>query len=274
MKSFLPFLLLLFFFPNVLSAHINFPEGGRSAAMGNASVALADFWSIHNNQAGLAFYNKTSAGFYFENRFLVKEMSLKAGGATLPVGSGVFGFELVRFGNELYNESKFGLAYSRKFGDYFAAGLQLDYLHKSLGNDYGKKGVATFEAGLMTKTKPDITLGMHVFNPIHTKLTKYADERIPAVMRIGAAWSFDKSIILSVEAKKETSFDPSLKLGLEYRIIDEVYVRGGLSSNPGQYTFGFGINLNRFTIDFASSVHNVLGFSPQFSAVYNFKTKR
>jgi hypothetical protein len=201
-------------------------------------------------------------------------MSLKAGGATLPVGSGVFGFELVRFGNELYNESKFGLAYSRKFGDYFAAGLQLDYLHKSLGNDYGKKGVATFEAGLMTKIKPDITLGMHVFNPIHTKLTKYADERIPAVMRIGAAWSFDKSIILSVEAEKETSFDPSLKLGLEYRIIDEVYVRGGLSSNPGQYTFGFGINLNRFTIDFASSVHNVLGFSPQFSAVYNFKTKR
>jgi hypothetical protein len=85
-------------------------------------------------------------------------------------------------------------------------------------------------------------------------------------LKTGDDFSFGKG--------RETSFDPSLKLGLEYRIIDEVYVRGGLSSNPGQYTFGFGINLNRFTIDFASSVHNVLGFSPQFSAVYNFKTKR
>jgi hypothetical protein len=41
--------------------------------MGTASVALADFWSLQNNQAGLAYFNTPAAGAYFENRFLVKE---------------------------------------------------------------------------------------------------------------------------------------------------------------------------------------------------------
>ncbi len=110
----------------------------------------------------------------------------------MPVGSGVFGFELVRFGNELYNESKFGLAIHESLATILLQGCSWTICIKAWVMIMEKKGVATFEAGLMTKIKPDITLGMHVFNPIHTKLTKYADERIPAVMRIGAAWSFDK----------------------------------------------------------------------------------
>jgi len=275
MKQFLPaFLIILLFVPLFSSGYNNTPEGGRSAAMGNASVALADFWSLQNNQAGMAFFNQPAAGFYFENRFLVKEMSLRTGGAVLPVGDGVFGLKISYFGYELFNESKIGLGYARKFGDYFSAGLQLDYLHTGLGNEYGKKGVVTFEAGLMSKINPNLTLGAHVFNPIHAKFVEYADERIPAVLRVGAAYSFDRTVTLTIEAEKETDFDPSLRFGAEYRIIDEIYVRGGFSSNPGQYTFGFGINLNRFKIDFASSIHEVLGFSPQFSAVYFFNSKK
>ncbi len=263
--------LMLVLIPFFLPATGNVPEGGRSAAMGNASVALADFWSLQNNQAGLAFYNQPAAGVYFENRFLVKELSLNSGGVVLPVNSGVFGVKFAYFGYDLYNESKVGLAYARKFGENFAAGLQLDYLLTSIGDDYGKKGVVTFEAGIQSKINQNLTIGAHVFNPIHAKLNEYSDERIPAILRVGAAYSFDKNLILTVEAEKETAFDPALRFGIEYRIIDEVFVRGGLSSNPGQYTFGFGLNLNRLKVDFASSVHHVLGYSPQISLIYSFK---
>lgn len=265
----LSLLMIVLFMP--VYGHKNVPEGGRSAAMGSASVALADFWSLQNNQAGLAFYNRPAAGAYFENRFLVKELSLKSGGVVLPVNYGVFGLKLSYFGYSLYNESKIGLAYARKFSDYFAAGLQLNYLITSIGDDYGSKGVATFEAGLMSKINPNLTIGAHVFNPINVKFVEYADERIPAIFRLGAAYSFDNNIILTVEAEKETNFDPALKFGIEYRIIEEVFVRGGLSTNPGQYSFGFGLNFGRIIIDFSSSVHHVLGYSPQISMIYNFR---
>ncbi len=254
-----------------LYGHKNVPEGARSAAMGTASVALADFWSLQNNQAGLAFFNTPAAGAYFENRFMVKELSLKTAGAVLPVNSGTFGVKLSYFGYSQYNESKIGLAYARKFSDFFAAGLQLNYLVTTIGDDYGSKGVATFEAGLMSKVNPYLTIGAHVFNPINAKLVDYADERIPAIFRLGAAYSFDNNILLTVEAEKETNIDPALKFGIEYRIIDEVFVRGGISTNPGEYAFGFGLNLNRIIVDFSSSVHHVLGYSPQISMIYNFR---
>jgi hypothetical protein len=265
----LSLLMIVLFLP--VYGNRNVPEGGRSAAMGTASVALDDFWSLQNNQAGLAFYNRPAAGAYFENRFLVKELSLKSGGVVLPVNYGVFGIKLSYFGHALYNESKIGLAYARKFSDYFAAGLQLNYLITSIGDDYGSKGVATFEAGLMSKVNPNLTIGAHVFNPINTKIVEFADERIPAIFRLGAAYSFDNNILLTVEAEKETNFDPALKFGIEYRIIEEVFVRGGLSTNPGRYSFGFGLNFGRIIVDFSSSVHHVLGYSPQISMIYNFR---
>src|ERR1039457_1013103 len=90
-----------FFFILTLEAHPagNYTFcGGRAAGMGFTSVALADPWSAFNNQAGLGWVNKITAELYFENRFLVKELSLKAIGVELPVRSGAFGLSFQEFG--------------------------------------------------------------------------------------------------------------------------------------------------------------------------------
>lgn len=255
----------------LFAAHDNVPEGGRSAAMANASVALTDFWALQNNQAGLAFYNHFAGGVYFENRYMVKEMSLKAGGIVLPVKAGVFGMNLSYFGYPKYNESKVGLAYARSFGDLLAIGVQLDYLHTSIGENYGNKGVVTFEIGLLSKINEHLNIGAHIFNPVQAKLTDYNNERIPATIRLGAAYAFDENILVSAEAEKDTQMDPNFKLGLEYRIIEQIYVRGGISTNPGLYSFGFGLDFKKLKIDFSSSIHSVLGYSPQISLIYSFK---
>jgi hypothetical protein len=252
------------------ASHDNVPQGGRSAAMGHASVAFTDFWSLQNNQAGLAYYNHFAAGFYYENRYLTKELSLKSGGVILPTGSGNFGLNLSYFGYPKYNESKFGLSYARSFGDVLAIGLQLDYLLTSIASDYGKKGVATFEIGILSKINEHLTLGAHVFNPISVKLADYDNEHIQAIIRMGAAYAFDKNILISAEVEKDMEFDPVFKLGLEYRIIEQIYVRGGISTNPGLYSFGFGLDFNKLKIDFSSSIHQTLGYSPQISMYYNF----
>ncbi len=266
------FLFTLFFIAGYLYAlNGNVPEGGRSSAMGGASVALADFWSLQNNQAGLAFYNSMAAGVYFENRFMIKELSLKSGGFVLPTKSGVFGFKLSYFGYSQYNESKFGLAYARKLSERIAVGVQLDYLLTAFGNDYGNKGLVTFELGILTKINDHLSIGAHVFNPINAKIADYADERIPAVFRVGAAYAFDDKLTVTAEVEKDTDFDPMAKFGIEYRIIKEIYVRGGIASNPGLYSFGFGINIGSLKLDFSSNIHNVMGYSPQISMVYRFK---
>ncbi len=270
LKIYLP-LLFVFCVLNLFAGHDNVPQGGRSAAMGNASVALADFWSLQNNQAGLAYYNHFAAGFYYENRYLTKELSLKSGGVVMPTSSGNFGLNVSYFGYPKYNESKFGLSYARNFGDVLAIGLQLDYLLTSIAEDYGNKGVATFEIGILSKINEHLTLGAHVFNPISAKLADYDDERIQAIIRVGAAYAFDNNILVCAEVEKDMDFDPVFKMGLEYRIIEQIYVRGGISTNPGLYSFGFGLDFKKLKIDFSSSIHQTLGYSPQISMYYNFK---
>ena len=59
-----------------------------------------------------------------------------------------------------------------------------------------------------------------------------------------------------------------LKAGLEYCIIDILYARVGISNNPNIVSFGAGLHLGNFRLDFSSSMHQVLGYSPQFSLIY------
>lgn len=252
------------------SGNGNDPIGGRSAGMGYASVSLIDFWSLQNNQAGLGYYEHTTAGIYFENRYLVKELSLKSGGFVMPTKSGTFGLSFNSFGYSLYNESKAGLAYAKKLSERFSAGVQLDYIQTAIGEEYGNKGAVTFEVGLMSKVTDQLTVGAHIYNPIQAKLSDYNNERVPANIRFGASYNFSDKALLAAEVSQETSQKASVKAGLEYHVTEPFYVRAGIASDPSLITFGFGLEMKNFNFDFSSSLHSSLGYSPQVSFFWKF----
>jgi len=262
------------------SGHYNIP-GARSCGLGKSSVTLSGFWSGFNNQASLTDYNKLSAGIYYENRFIVKEMSLAAGGFILPTKSGTFGLNLTWFGYSGYNEKKLGLGYGRKFGKSFSAGVQLDYLATYIAENYGKKNLITFELGFKTEIGESIVIGGHLFNPVPVYIQKEFNERIPTVFTIGVSYYISKELFLILETEKNSEFKPLIRGGIEYQIINQVAVRAGYSTLPSQtgstkfsiaslYTFGFSLNFDKFDIDFASSYHNVLGWSPSVTAIIKF----
>ena len=269
-------ILIIFFcvivsFSSLIAGNDNNPIGGRSAAMGNASVAFSDIWAIHNNQAGLANLKSISAGFYYENRYSLKELSMKSGAFILPTKSGVFGLSMNYFGYKNYNEQKIGLAYAKSFGERFSAGLQMDYLSTHIGEEYGNKRTFTFELGVIAELTENLCLGAHIFNPARVKLNDYNNERIPTIAKLGLSYKFSEKLLLSIETEKDINFEPEFKGGIEYKIIKEIYIRTGISTNPVLNTFGFGIEIKRLKIDFASSLHPVLGYSPQISMVYKLK---
>ncbi|MDQ3193176.1 MAG: hypothetical protein M3Q58_16450 [Bacteroidota bacterium] len=244
--------------------------GARSAAMGNSSVAISDLWSVHHNQAGLAGLDKMQAGIYYENRFLIPELSLKGLALAMPVKNGVFGLSVSQFGFALYNESKVGLSYAQKLGEKVSAGVQLDYLNTFIAEGYGNKGMITGEAGVQAELAPGLTIGAHIFNPFRVKLATHNNERIPTIMRLGLNYEISNKVLICAETLKDTDHKPVFRAGLEYNVIEQLYLRAGISSNPGMHTFGFGLNLKHFKIDFASSIHSVLGYSPMVSINYTF----
>lgn len=254
-----------------LAAYENNANGARSAGLGNASVTLSDVWSTGNNQAGLANIKNISAGIYYENSFLLKELSLKAATVSIPLKAGVFGISASTFGYKLYSENKYGIAFSKAFGSIFSAGVQMNYFNTKIAEGYGSTGAALAEMGIQAKLTKNLTLGSHLFNPAKTKLADYNNERIPTIMRLGIDYKFSEKVFVATEIQKDIINKPILKLGVEYNPRKEIYLRTGFSTNPATSTIGFGLLLKKLKFDFASSFDSVLGFTPHAGLTFELK---
>ena len=149
--------------------------------------------------------------------------------------------------------------------------MQVDYLSTFITENYGTRNSFAVEIGLLAQPIKNLKIGAHIFNPNKAKLAEYADERIPVIMRFGASFKFSEKVLVSAEEEKDIDQKSVFKAGLEYQVAEVLYLRGGISSNPSLSTFGFGLKINRqFRFDIASSWHQQLGFSPQFSLGYLF----
>lgn len=268
--------LFVFFISFVLHANAgneNFPIGARSAAMGNASVSLSDAWSAQHNQAGLGFLQGISAGVYYENRFSLKELSLKGAVIALPIKGGAFGLSISNFGYSLFSENKYSFSFAKAFSDKFSMGIAMDYLTTKIAEGYGSKGALAAEVGIQAKPIKGLTIGAHVFNPTRAKLTDYNNERIPTIIRLGADYNFSDKVTLAIETEKDIAQKSIFKAGIEYKAVKEFYLRAGIGTNPTLSSFGFGLNLKNFKIDVSANYHQILGFSPQFALTYVFSKK-
>ena len=245
--------------------------GGRAAAMGGTAVAMMDFWSLRNNQAGLAWLTSGTAGFAFENRFLLADLMTEEAGIAIPFKPGTLGVSIKRYGNSLYNELNGGLAFARKFGKHFGAGLEFDYLRLHLAGEYGDKNLITCQIGIIFQPVKKITVGVHIVNPYPVKTAVNPPEYLPASINLGIAWQFSDEFLAAIEAEKELLNLPVFRAGAEYHFTKPLFVRIGISTNPMSFTFGFGVESGKIKIDFASGYHQLLGFSPSGSVVYLFK---
>jgi hypothetical protein len=268
-KTYISLLTVLFSY-SLIAGNEDYPIGARSAGMGNATVSATDMWSSHHNQAGLGFVRDISAGVSYENRFLIKEISVRGGTVALPIKAGTFGLCITNFGYSQYSENKYSLSFAKAFGDKLSAGIAMDYLSTKIAEGYGTRGTLAAEAGIIAKPIKALTIGAHVYNPTRAKISEYDNERLPTIIRLGADYLFSDKVRIAVEAQKDMKYKAEFKAGLEYLPVKELYLRIGVSTNPTLSSFGFGINLKNFKIDVAANYHQTLGISPQLSLSYTF----
>ncbi len=273
MKTLCSILAVLIASLNSLAGNEDYPIGARSSAMGNASVSLSDVWSAQHNQAGLGFVRDYSAGACYENRFLLKELSIKGGAIAVPVKGGTFGLCITSFGYSQYSENKYSLSFSKSFGNKLSAGIALDYLSTKIADGYGSRGAFAAEAGIIAKPLKGLTFGAHVYNPTRAKITTYNNETLPTIIKLGAEYAFSDKVLIAIETDKDISQKAIFKAGIEYKIVKEFYLRAGISTKPVLSSFGFGINIKNFKIDIATTYHQILGISPQLGLTYNIPAK-
>ena len=266
----LQILLLLLFFRIPLLASDNYPVGARSVALSNAFVSVSDVWSTFHNQATLARIDHLATGVFYESRFLVNELSLAAGTVVSPFAGGTVGLSFYQFGKGTFKESKFGLAYSKQLSKKLSAGVQMDYFLNRFPENEKAFGFATFELGITWLLSDELTLGLHVFNPVKNGIKTYSgEEEMPFILRAGGHYEFSDRILIAAEYYFNSIQNDQVRTGLEFFILKNLVARMGVSGTPLKYTAGLGYSFGKINTDFAFSYHGNLGFSPTVSIQFH-----
>jgi hypothetical protein len=245
------------------------PGAGQIALAHSDVSSVNDVFSLFNNPAGLALLKTREIGFYYSpSPFGIKELANAFAAYCEPTVYGSLSAGYSNYGFELYRENKFVIGYGRKIADNFFIGLSSVYHNISIKN-YGSNGTFVFNMGVIAKLNNQIGLGFAVYNLTRSTITNESND-IPTVIWLGTDLKFVKDLVFSAAIKKEIGFDPSIRLGTEYSILDFLKLRIGTSNEPDTYSGGIGIIYQFVQVDYAFVSHPDLGLTHQFGLIIRF----
>jgi hypothetical protein len=227
---------------------------------------------VANNQAALAKMNFASAGIYSEKRFMLKELGFYNAAVAIPTHSGNFGFDGRYFGIADFNETQLGLAYARSVGSKIDLGVQFNYYAVRIAG-YGNASSVNFELGTILHLTDNFNAGLHVYNPLGSKLGKNGEEKLASMYSFGIGFEPSRSFFFSLELAKEEDEPPDVIAGLQYVLLPQLLARAGISSVTSSMYFGLGLKWNAMRFDATASYHPQLGISPGIMLLYTFPSK-
>lgn len=264
------FILIIVTTPPVKAQEV-FLSGSRSQALAGISVGVQDCWSIFGNQAGLAKTDRLTIGGGFQNRFWIKELSVRSGFVILPVNSSVFAISVYQFGQTAFRDEKLGIAYARSLNPNLKVGIQFNYYRLFLAEENRSLGSYGVEFGFQYQLTNAILMGIHALNPYQTNLqTSTGQYSYPSRIGVGATFQLSDSFAFLTEIQKDFKYPLLFKTGLEYDVMNKLFIRTGLSAKPYQLSAGMGFAVKNMTIDLAVAYNQSLGNSPSVSFQYQF----
>jgi hypothetical protein len=245
----------------------SFTGGAKNRAILGADLNLQEVYAVTNNHAGIAFMQKSAAALLAEQRFGIAEIRQFGAVAAVPIKAGAFGLEIQSFGFDAFRHQKIGVTYARKIFEKVALGVQFNYQNFRI-SEYGNKGVLSGEIGIQAEVLENLWLGAVLINPFRVQTVQ--NEQLSTRLNAGLTYHFSEKVQLSAAVHKDFEYKASARVGLNYRLIQPLSLRLGIGTNPVENGFGVGVHLKSIDLDFAVAYHQILGFTPAFSAVYHF----
>lgn len=223
------------------------------------------FWSSFHNQASLAYNNSLSAGFNYENRFGIKELGTSSVGLIIPAGKAKVGAIYSHFGYSDFRRELAGLACGLHLSEKLSAGVQVDYFSEITPGEYNNNQFITCEAGLLLTPADNITIGIHIFNPIPNSIRKTT---VPSILRTGMSTSLGESLFAGVEAEMSAGRNLIIRTGLDYEASKNLWIRGGFCTDNNSFSFGLGYLTKIVMIDLGFRTHDKLGVTSSASFIF------
>ncbi|WP_316737121.1 hypothetical protein [Pedobacter aquatilis] len=260
--------LLISLTPLYLSAQNNL--GPRLTAMGNNGAAVTDIWSLQANASAITNLEKPAASINYIKHLFSNEVSTQGFVAAIPFKNNFLGASFQRYGFSEYFESKAGFAYAKKFGKKLSIGLNGNY-HQLKINNYGSSNGFSVDVGAIYQFKNTFTLGAFVSNLSKEKYSSTLIlSEIPTKINIGSSYHASDKVLIATSVSKILNQHIDVSFGVDYKIVDLLSLRGGLSAKPFKQYAGFGVNYKKLLFDMATTYDANLGYAPQVALGYAF----
>lgn len=267
-----------------LAAFDNIDVSPRARAMGDAATAVADdAFAPWFNPAGMASQSRPTLGSSYVEPFQVDFSEQLYFGGVMPAGNvGALGFGLRRFtttweGVSLHEETTFTFAHGiRLYEDYHTTvdlGTALNFYSLEFGAtvdevDPGSDTVAGADVGLLVGLHRRTRLGVMVKN-VNNPQIGVDNEELPQRIHGGIAYEPYAGVTTVFEIESALGEDPQYHGGIEFAVLETLFLRAGATTNPGTMTAGFGYVFEGLAVNYGfSSGGGVLKPSHQFGMTF------
>lgn len=268
------FLVVVTFFCQFLYAQ-SYHALPSSSSVADASVAENQHYSAFQNPAAIGSINHLDVHLSYENKFLLKELSVKSIGVLIPTKLLNIAAVASYAGYNLYNEILAGIAFSRNFGSVFQLGVQANFYSVYFAEVNKRYAVFIPQVGLQVQISPAVNVGFSTFNPSQLLLkTASAPKIIPAVFSLGSKWKMTDDFCMLVQLDKNMTAGYRVAGGFEYTLKDLITLKTGVYQ--AQYlvpSLGFGCKLKGLTMNLTADLHPVLGLNSRAAIRYSFYKK-
>lgn len=251
---------------NQIKAQTNL--GATSVAMGQTGVAVPNTnWSLFTNVA-LMPTDENRVSFYGFRYVGIAEITDIAATLTTQTNLGTIGAGVHRYGFNLFNENRFLIAYKNNL-DRFHYGATVSYTHIFQGGDYGAAGAVGFDVGLAAEITEDLWFGARATN-LNQPSYGDTDEELARELATGLSYMLTPEALITAEIVKDVMFPLSFRSGVQFEIIQSLFIRAGITTKPETYSFGFGYKSSKWDVNIALQQHNPLGLSPALDLAVKF----
>jgi len=245
--------------------------GARAAAIGGAAVTMYDDYAWGNNPAGAATIVSASVNSSFKNRFSLKSMNSMMFQASVPFRRIVAGITLQKYGDQYYSEQKAGLGVASKIAN-VSLGTQVHLLQIGM-DEVPTQWSWIGEFGGIAQLGKYVTWGAHIWNFNLATVNTRQKIELPVVLRTGISYKPIAKVMANLQLTKNISHKPSIAAGVEYRMLELLALRTGVTTQPFSANFGAGVQHRKLKVDYALSAHEWLGLSHQFSVAIVFSKR-
>jgi hypothetical protein len=266
--------------------------GARAAAMGESFVSVAnDATATYWNPAGVARVEDTQISA-MQNMHVV-DTSYQYLSAVKPMGRFGIGVSAARMNygtidrytvndakDGTFNASSLaaGLSVAGKVGDDLSVGGTVKMIKESIEAE-SANGMAA-DLGLLYDIN-GFTIGASAQNIGPAMKMVQESFALPMTVRLGASTRvLDKKMLLSGGVSKANDSSAQVQAGLEYNLASYFTLRGGYKLASGAsdlgalvgVSAGFGLQFDRFNLDYAVTPFGDLGLSHRISLLVHFGT--